>query len=288
MTVVILELAATVQARIRVRPNAAIGCPHHDEARAGNLVEVVVTGFRDLVGPAGVLPDLGPQIAFLGLVILTRRVALFAVVGGALVVRRLEPQHVGHRVRIGVEQFLVADTRRAGAAPLRCLRRVPHHKKLLSSCVGRPTELPAAVHLAAMLSGMHVSPTAEQFAALQELPPERANKPIVMLNLLRYLDEALPGYGCDGMTGEQAYREYGRRLNALSPDIFTADPFWMGEGGPTVIGPTDEVWHEMLLVRYTSVAAFIEMVTNPEYLKAAEARTAAIADSRLVLLSEAG
>lgn len=135
---------------------------------------------------------------------------------------------------------------------------------------------------------MHVSPTAEQFAALSQLPPDRAAEPIVMLNLLRYLDEALPGYGCDGMTGAEAYREYGRRLNALSPDIFVADPFWMGHGGPTVIGPTDEVWHEMLLVRYTSVDAFIGMVTDPDYLKAAEARTAAVADSRLILLWEAG
>jgi len=135
---------------------------------------------------------------------------------------------------------------------------------------------------------MHVAPTAEQFAALSNLAPDRAAKPIVMLNLLRFLDKALPGYGCDDMTGEEAYREYGRRLNALGPDIFTADPFWMGEGGPTIIGPSNETWHEMILVRYTSVDAFVTMVTNPEYLKAAEARTAAIADSRLVLLHEAG
>ena len=130
---------------------------------------------------------------------------------------------------------------------------------------------------------MHVSPTAEQFTQLQDLPQDQ---PIVMLNLLRYAEQAHPGHGCDGMTGAEAYAEYGRRLQALGPDIFVAEPFWGGAGGATVIGPDGERWDHMLLVRYTSVAAFIGMATHPEYLEAAKARTAALDDSRLVLLYE--
>ncbi|MEM7093220.1 MAG: DUF1330 domain-containing protein [Actinomycetota bacterium] len=128
---------------------------------------------------------------------------------------------------------------------------------------------------------MHVSPTAEQFAQLQQLPQDQ---PIVMLNLLRYAEQAHPGHGCDGMTGEEAYTEYGRRLRALDPSIFVAQPFWGGAGGATVIGPESEQWDHMLLVRYESVAAFIGMATHPEYLEAASARTAALDDSRLILL----
>ena len=42
------------------------------------------------------------------------RVAVLGDVGTAEVARRLHTQHVGHRVRVGVEQLLVGDARGAG------------------------------------------------------------------------------------------------------------------------------------------------------------------------------
>lgn len=128
---------------------------------------------------------------------------------------------------------------------------------------------------------MYVHPTTAQFTALQALPQD---EPIVMLNLLRFAAEAREGHGCDGMTGAEAYAEYGRRLGELDPAVFVAQPFWSGTGGTSVIGPDDEQWDQMILVRYESIAAFVGMVTNPEYLAASEARTAGVEDSRLVLL----
>ena len=38
----------------------------------------------------------------------------------------------------------------------------------------------------------------------------------------------------------------------------------------------------MLLVRYPSIGAFLEMVTDADYLVCARHRTAALADSRLI------
>ena len=131
---------------------------------------------------------------------------------------------------------------------------------------------------------MHLHPTREQFEQLQELPQDQ---PIVMLNLLRYADQAHEGHGCDGMTGAEAYAEYGRRLRALPPEIFTGEPYWFGQAHATIIGATDEQWDQMLLVRYASVQAFVHMATHPDYLEAAKARTAALDDSRLVLLTDA-
>lgn len=130
---------------------------------------------------------------------------------------------------------------------------------------------------------MYVRPTAEQFEALRQIEDDQ---PIVMLNLLRFAESANEGFGCDGMTGAEAYREYGRRLNALDPAIFVAEPFSLATAAATVIGPADEVWDEMVLVRYASVSAFIGMVTNPEYLEAAKARDAAVVDSRLIMVHE--
>ena len=129
---------------------------------------------------------------------------------------------------------------------------------------------------------MYVHPTAEQFEALSDVDPDQ---PIVMLNLLRFADQANPGFGCDDMTGHQAYTEYGRRLMAMG-DRFPAKPFWAGEAHATVIGPTDERWDQVILVHYDSVGAFLGMVADPEYQAAAKARDAAIADSRLVLMHQ--
>jgi uncharacterized protein (DUF1330 family) len=49
-----------------------------------------------------------------------------------------------------------------------------------------------------------------------------------------------------------------------------------------VIGPPDSEWDLVLLVQYPSRAKFLEMATNPEYLKIHAHRDAALADSRLV------
>lgn len=131
---------------------------------------------------------------------------------------------------------------------------------------------------------MHVTRTDEQWQLLNEATPD---VPIVMLNLIRFRDTALDGLGCDGMTGEQAYAEYGRRLRALAAD-FPGSPFWVGDAGRTYIGPEDETWDLVLCVGYESVTIFRDMLASPAYQQAAQARTAAVADSRLVLMHQTG
>ena len=129
---------------------------------------------------------------------------------------------------------------------------------------------------------MHVTRSDEQSKLVSEADP---NVPIVMLNLIRFRDTALDQHGCDGMTGEEAYAEYGRRLRALAAD-FPGSPFWVGDAGRTYIGPDDETWDLVLCVRYQSVSIFRDMLASPAYQRAAQARTAAVADSRLVLMHE--
>jgi len=129
---------------------------------------------------------------------------------------------------------------------------------------------------------MHVTRTDEQWKLLSEADPD---VPIVMLNLIRFRDTALDGHGCDGMTGEEAYAEYGRRLRALAAE-FPGSPFWVGEPGRTYIGPDDETWDLVLCVGYESVSIFRNMLASEPYQDAAQARTAAVADSRLVLMHQ--
>lgn len=104
-------------------------------------------------------------------------------------------------------------------------------------------------------------------------------KPVVMLNLLKYRERAEDGFGVDGMTGEEAYRTYGRAFAELNPR-FGGEPIWMGRGQHSVIGP--EEWDLVILVRYPTRQKFIDMVNDPDYQAIAPIRAAALADSRLV------
>ena len=106
---------------------------------------------------------------------------------------------------------------------------------------------------------------------------------IVMLNLLKFRDIALDGFGVDGMTGGQAFRRYGE-LNDSEGVKFGSDPIWMGLPKNTVIG--DEDWDLAILVRYPTRQHFIDKVDNAKYREIAQVRHAALLDSRLVEMSQ--
>jgi uncharacterized protein (DUF1330 family) len=125
-----------------------------------------------------------------------------------------------------------------------------------------------------------VHPTAEQ---VQELAASTDSESFVMLNLLRFKERA-DGID-DGVSGAEAYARYS----------LAAQPFLTGVGGSllsaiqprqSVIGPPESEWDLVLLVQYPSRAKFIEMATNPEYLKIHAHREAALADSRLVACAQ--
>lgn len=111
------------------------------------------------------------------------------------------------------------------------------------------------------------------------------DQPVVMLNLLRYRDRAEDGHGVDGLTGEEAYRRYGKAFAELGPR-FGGEAIWMGRAGQTVIGPTDEHWDIAILVRYPERRRFVAMLRDPDYHAIAPMRAAALDDSRLIELTQ--
>jgi uncharacterized protein (DUF1330 family) len=127
---------------------------------------------------------------------------------------------------------------------------------------------------------MSVLPTEQQ---LTDLTASTEDGPVIMLNLLRFKDQA---DGIDeGVTGAEAYARYSA----------ATEPFLRGVGGQlraalrageTVIGPDGREWDLVLLVEYPSRAKFMEMAANPEYLKIHAHREAAVADSRLIACSD--
>ena len=132
---------------------------------------------------------------------------------------------------------------------------------------------------------MPIKRNPEQHAALIAWGEANPDTPVVLVNLLRFADRAHPGHRCDGMSGREAYRAYGAALMALDPP-FPGTPIWHGRAGVDVIAPDGEHWDEVILVRYDSVDVFVEATSRPDYLEAAEKRTAALDDARLVLSVE--
>jgi len=133
-----------------------------------------------------------------------------------------------------------------------------------------------------------IEPTPEQIEQLTQRADD--DTPIVMINLLQYREQANYSgdypehFDASPCSGREAYQRYGA---VASRTIATSGGrlLWLGVVGSTVIGPAEERWDDAILVEYPSRRAFIEMVTQPEYLAAAPHRTAALSDSRLIQTS---
>ena len=116
--------------------------------------------------------------------------------------------------------------------------------------------------------------------------PPGTTAPVVMLNLLRHREvadysatpELDPGTPC---SGREAYGRYSEAVLPLLAGLGGGIEMF-GPCHGTLIGPEHEERHDIVLARYTSVAAFVGMVTSPEYGAIAGHRLAALADSRLV------
>jgi uncharacterized protein (DUF1330 family) len=122
-----------------------------------------------------------------------------------------------------------------------------------------------------------IEPTADQ---IRTLAGSNEEGPIAMVNLLRFRERALEPD--EGMSGAEAYGLYSQGVT----------PFLQASGGRVlsavscvqgVIGPAEPEWHMAIIVEYPSRTAFLEMVGDPEYQLVARHRTAALADSRLIL-----
>lgn len=126
----------------------------------------------------------------------------------------------------------------------------------------------------------HVEANETALDSMRLLDP---NEPVVMLNLLKFRDVAIDGYGVDGMTGSQAFRRYGE-LNDQEDVKFGSEPIWMGLAKNSIIG--DEDWDLAILVRYPTRQHFIDKLDNAKYREISKVREAALLDSRLVELSQ--
>lgn len=113
---------------------------------------------------------------------------------------------------------------------------------------------------------------------------------VVMLNLLRFrkiadYSETPELAPANPISGEEAYQRY---IEQTLPHLIKSggEIMFLGQGGLFLIGPTNERWDSVMMIRQNSVQDFFAFASNQEYLKVMGHRTAALEDSRLLPLTE--
>ena len=118
-----------------------------------------------------------------------------------------------------------------------------------------------------------VEPTQEQMAALAARP---ADAPVVMINLLKFRPDG----------GRENYARYAQEVVPHLQRGVGGTVRYAGSLPTQVIGEGEKPWWDaILVVEYPSPAAFIDMVSNEEYLKIHEFRAAALDRGDLIATS---
>lgn len=133
----------------------------------------------------------------------------------------------------------------------------------------------------------YLEPTQESGAELfkRNIPGE-----VVMLNLLRF--RGIADYSNNPelspespISGKEAFQKY---IDHTLPFLERSggELLFLGEGGEYFIGPNDENWDLVMLVKQSSVQSFFAFASDPECMEGNGHRAAAIIDSRLLPIVE--
>ena len=119
-------------------------------------------------------------------------------------------------------------------------------------------------------------------AVIAEVPQ---GVPVVMLNMLRFRETAAYPDERPAVSGRQAYAKYSAVAVKIVEKV-GGRLVWFGQAMGSVIGPPDEDWDHIFLVRYPSIETFMEMIRSAAYRDIVVHRSAALADSRLIATVE--
>lgn len=124
------------------------------------------------------------------------------------------------------------------------------------------------------------------FTTIEEFEASGYDGPLIMLYMLRFNETAdysgnpdiAPKYP---VSGESAYDTY---MQATAPLLkkHKGELIAGGRSFPFLIGPKEEQWDKILLMKQASFSDFMAMVTDPDYQLTIGHRHAALQDSRLL------
>lgn len=129
----------------------------------------------------------------------------------------------------------------------------------------------------------YIHPTDESAKTLFSQPLENE---ILMLNLLRF--NVIADYSKfpdiapeQPLSGKQAYQIYMEQTLPLLKQA-GGEIVLMGDASSFFIGPADETWDCVMIVRQKSIASFLSFASNDQIKSITRHREAALADSRIL------
>ncbi len=96
-----------------------------------------------------------------------------------------------------------------------------------------------------------------------------------MINLLKFKART----DDDRATGEERYLEYSKKVMPFLKES-GGKILYMGKSYPTLIGPLEECWDHVVLIKYGSITEFMQMIQSEGYPH--QIRSSALEDSRLI------
>ena len=120
-------------------------------------------------------------------------------------------------------------------------------------------------------------------AQFEEFAASEQTKPIAMLNLLKFRENAEYADGRDagGLSGSAAYGLYGQVAMRKIEEV-GGRMFWGAPAAQTVIGGVDDDWDMVVIIRYPNRAAFLRMIEMPDYLEAIVHRDAGLTRTAVI------
>ena len=119
-----------------------------------------------------------------------------------------------------------------------------------------------------------VYPTKEQMEGFLEGDDDL---PISMVNLLKFKDKAEYEDGREtNLTGAEAYAIYGNEVVEHLKSV-RAELVYSGNVTRLMLGEIEELWDMVVIARYPSKKAMLDMIMKPEYIESSIHRTAGLA-----------
>ena len=113
-------------------------------------------------------------------------------------------------------------------------------------------------------------------AQLKEFNEQGEEKPIFMVNLLKFKEKAkYPDKRKTDLSGEEAYAIYGQEV-AVHLAKVGGKRIFGGNVDRLILGEVEDLWDKVAIAMYPSRKAMLEMIMDPDYIESAQHRVAGL------------
>ena len=112
---------------------------------------------------------------------------------------------------------------------------------------------------------------------MEEFLEEGHDKPIFMVNLLKFKDQAeYPDKRETNLSVKEAYAIYGKEVQGHLEKVGGKGIFG-AEVTRLMLGEVEDLWDQVAIAMYPNRRAMLKMISDPDYIKSAQHRVAGLA-----------